>query len=336
MAEEDSTKHLWEVGKEFPLTKVDYALPEFRKFITERKFKLIHAKHPENFDRPYTCVDLDGYNYFDAALPGYIWSTKVHEVHDDDIITASFPKTGTTWVQEIVWILTNNFDYDTAKKIDLNLRSPIMEISRPARAALEIQKRPHQYHYHAPYPLLAKEILDKKIKVIYVTRNPKDACVSLLHFYKFIDWFQYRGDLNEFARMFMNDEVMFAPYDKHILSYWEHRDDGHILFVTYEELKQDLRGGIKKIAAFLGVSITDEQLHKLAEHTSFGSMAKLNTVNREEFYTGLGVKDAEGEKFMRKGIIGDWKNNFDKETNEEFDKWIAERFDNTGINFIYE
>lgn len=34
---------------------------------------------------------------------------------------------GTTWCQEMVWLINNNFDYDTAKEIPLYTRFPFLE-----------------------------------------------------------------------------------------------------------------------------------------------------------------------------------------------------------------
>lgn len=49
------------------------------------------------------------------------------KVREDDVWILSYPKCGTTWTQEMVWMLANNLDYETAKKIDISNRSPILE-----------------------------------------------------------------------------------------------------------------------------------------------------------------------------------------------------------------
>lgn len=52
---------------------------------------------------------------------------KEMEVYDDDIWVMSFPKCGTTWTQEAVWLLNNDLDYETAKKVNLVHRFPFLE-----------------------------------------------------------------------------------------------------------------------------------------------------------------------------------------------------------------
>lgn len=37
--------------------------------------------------------------------------------------------TGTTWTQELVWLIVNDCNFEKAKKTDLNIRSPYMEMN---------------------------------------------------------------------------------------------------------------------------------------------------------------------------------------------------------------
>lgn len=54
---------------------------------------------------------------------------KIHDmkVRDDDVWIVTLPKCGTTWMQEMVWLILNNFDFTKAKSIDLEERSPFLE-----------------------------------------------------------------------------------------------------------------------------------------------------------------------------------------------------------------
>ena len=44
-----------------------------------------------------------------------------------------FTVAGTTWVQEIVYLLKNNADTETAKSLDINDRFPLLEITLPGQ-----------------------------------------------------------------------------------------------------------------------------------------------------------------------------------------------------------
>lgn len=54
---------------------------------------------------------------------------KVHnlEVLSDDVWLVTLQKCGTTWMQELLWLVLNDFDFESAKKEHLEIRSPFLE-----------------------------------------------------------------------------------------------------------------------------------------------------------------------------------------------------------------
>lgn len=52
---------------------------------------------------------------------------KKFEVYEDDVWVVSFPKCGTTWTQEMVWLINNDLNYATAKSQTLKSRFPYLE-----------------------------------------------------------------------------------------------------------------------------------------------------------------------------------------------------------------
>lgn len=44
-----------------------------------------------------------------------------------DIWVATFPRSGTTWTQELVWMIANDLNYDGAKADPLTKRFPFFE-----------------------------------------------------------------------------------------------------------------------------------------------------------------------------------------------------------------
>uniref|UniRef100_A0A1B0DM57 Sulfotransferase domain-containing protein n=1 Tax=Phlebotomus papatasi TaxID=29031 RepID=A0A1B0DM57_PHLPP len=49
------------------------------------------------------------------------------DVRPDDVWVVTFPKSGTTWVQEMVWQICNDLDYERSKKENLMERVPYFE-----------------------------------------------------------------------------------------------------------------------------------------------------------------------------------------------------------------
>uniref|UniRef100_A0A1I8M3L5 Sulfotransferase domain-containing protein n=1 Tax=Musca domestica TaxID=7370 RepID=A0A1I8M3L5_MUSDO len=99
---------------------------------------------------------------------------KVHDiqVYDDDVWVVTLPKCGTTWMQELVWLVMNDYDFETAKNTNLEVRSPFMEFNymittdlEKCLEPIENLKHPRLIKSHLALPLLPSQIWNKKAKV---------------------------------------------------------------------------------------------------------------------------------------------------------------------------
>lgn len=89
-------------------------------------------------------------------------------------------------------------------------------------------------------------------------------------------------------------------------------------------MRSDLESVILMVANFLNTPIRDDELNKLKEHLSFKSMHNNASINFKEV---VEMKDASVKSdlhFIRKGVVGDYKNMMTPEMIVEFDRWIAE------------
>jgi len=59
----------------------------------------------------------------------------------------------------------------------------------------------------------------------------------------------------------------------HFLGWWEHRNDPNVLWICYEDLKEDLVGSIKRIASFMDVPMDEELISIVAKNSSFEFMS---------------------------------------------------------------
>ncbi|KAF2893957.1 hypothetical protein ILUMI_12215 [Ignelater luminosus] len=286
----------------------------------------------------------------------YAKQIKNFEVLNDDIWITSFPKTGTTWAQEMIWMIINNLDFDGGKE-SLTKRFPFLEISglfehKKAFAALKLpidkyssvdlaanqNSRPRFIKTHLPFSLLPDQIKNgtKTPKMIYVVRNPKDTCISLCHHGNLLQG--WKIDVNNFAKLFMAEKSIYGSFWKHVLGFWKHRDSSNTLFIKYEDMKADLPSIIGKVANFLEIQLTEEQIEILTKHLSFESMKKNNAVNWED-YVGLLRKNnfvyEENGSFIRTGKVKQYKEELSPEIIEQFDAWIKKNIAGTTLEDEY-
>ncbi|XP_011646240.1 sulfotransferase family cytosolic 1B member 1 [Pogonomyrmex barbatus] len=288
-----------------------------------------------------------------ALLPSKIvhYAQKIRDfqVYEDDIWLISYPRTGSHWAQEMVWCIEHDFDYETTRELII-LRTPLLESSilifnekydellkklGDSVEAIAKMPRPRYIKSHLPWDLLPKQLREKKPKTIYITRNPKDTCVSFYHYCT--AFHNMKGSFDDFAELMLQDSGPMCPFWNHIMPFWKMRDQANILFLTYEEMKRDQTAAVKKAAKFLGKDVTNEQIIGLCEHLKFSKMSTNPSTNLEnmELLDEVHKKDPNF-KFIRNGKVGDWTNYMSEDLSRRFDKWTEEHLRGeafTGLKF---
>ncbi|XP_044742537.1 luciferin sulfotransferase-like [Chrysoperla carnea] len=263
------------------------------------------------------------------------------EVFDTDVFVITHPKTGTTWIQEMVWCLGHNLE---VSDVFLPKRFPFLEVTTmfdirecPEQFeefaqcefftnSLEYTKNLPQPRYiktHLPWDLLPKQIRtgERNPKIIYVYRNPKDTSVSYYHHCR--NGEGYAGDFNVFMELFLNGRLAFGPYPAHVLSIVEQKQRDNVLIVKYEDMKSDLKSVIKQVMAFLNQNYSDEEISILEKHLSFESMKNNSAVNYDTHF--------KGGTFMRAGVIGSYNSDMTPELIKRFDKWTVDNFGHSSV-----
>jgi len=264
---------------------------------------------------------------------------------EDDLIIATFPKCGTTWTQEIVrLIFAKGVPCTTVEERSRD--SPFMDMMG-VKAVLE-RTRPGSIKTHLAANLL--KALDRG-KYIYVLRNPKDVVVSYFHHQRNIFGHHYRfseGKFEDYFEIFMNGPSEYGDYFDHLLSWYPYTKNDNVLFINYEELKDDPRGQMGRIAKFMGgewydMLMEDGMLDRIIKQSSIGSMQKafegfdLPTDNlfdssekHRAFLEANKDKVTDDGKlkvnnFFRSGKVGGWRKYFTQEMDERMNERIIER-----------
>ncbi|KAI8117266.1 Amine sulfotransferase [Lucilia cuprina] len=264
------------------------------------------------------------------------------EVKDDDLYVVTFPKCGTTWIQEACWLLVNNLNFAKANAEDLPFRSVFMDLSalytNIPKNTIDLAEQaasPRVLKSHLPAHLIPKQIWQKKSKIVYsltCARNPKDMVVSYFHFHRGLGTWQ--GDINEFVEDLINNDIMYCPYWEHIMDFWRMRQEQNIFFTTYEDMKRDLRSVLIQLNQFLErPELSEEQLQQLEKHLSFEQMKANKRVNPTfNIKSGHGSPNVRADfEFMRRGVVGSHKDELTPEIQKKLDDWIAEHLKKINI-----
>jgi len=193
-------------------------------------------------------------------------------------------------------------DYQKMKP-DPSTQPDLPEPRRVLKTHAEVKWAPWQQDKDSPGGLTIPD----GAKVIVITRNPMDACVSMYHHTKKMP-FKYSGDMNHFALK------MFKAGNVESNSFWEwHRGwlnvrdcygEDKFLWLSYEEMMNDSTAGINKIGAFLFPSPpSSEVIEAVSRASSFETM-KEATERENEKKVALGERAVN---HMREGKSGKWR-----------------------------
>ena len=189
-------------------------------------------------------------------------SIKSYRPRPTDIVITPFGKCGTTWLQQTFHTLRTGGDMDFD---DISRVVPWIETTRIVGIDLEAPQRaePRGFKSHLPY-----DVIPKGAKYVVSLRDPKDALVSM---YRFMEgWFLAPGavPIEDFAAHWMQHD----EYWKHLLSWWNVRDEPSVLVFSYEGMTADPEGHIRRLAAFCGLPLSHERLALTLERSSLAYM----------------------------------------------------------------
>ena len=143
--------------------------------------------------------------------------------------------------------------------------------------------------------------------------------------------------------------------------FYNYRNDPNVLFITYEAIKENPEEAVLKMASFIDEKLYAEplrndpqKLQNVIKHSSFDNMKKVINQGMEDMFKmpkeEIMKSDLPSEmkkmlsnmpqqlqgteqkcNFIRKGIVGDWRNYFSEEQSKRLDEKFAEKTKGTEI-----
>ncbi|XP_013871614.1 cytosolic sulfotransferase 3 [Austrofundulus limnaeus] len=136
------------------------------------------------------------------------------EARPDDILIATYPKAGTTWVSYILDLLYfGQTCPERQTTIPIFERVPFLEIFVPnlisgKDQAENLPTTPRLIKTHFPVQFVPKSFWEQNCKVVYVARNAKDNMVSYFYFSCMSQLQPEPGDWSSFFQKFLEGNCM--------------------------------------------------------------------------------------------------------------------------------
>ena len=204
-----------------------------------------------------------------------------------DVLACVYFKSGTNWLMQIVVQVIHRgaAEFDHIHDIVPWPDSPDPRYTVPLSDETAWQKSPTGLRVIKTHDWLANVPYSPEAHYICVVRDPKDVCVSAHHFIRASGMGPMTPSVPNFVEWFLSPSFAFHPWGEFLAGYWSMRDRDNVLFMTYEEMKKDLAGTVRRIAALLKIELSASEVEEVVRRSSFEHMKQIE----HKFETGMMV-----------------------------------------------
>src|SRR3954447_24258412 len=255
------------------------------------------------------------------------------EFRDDDIVISTPPKCGTTWMQMLCALLVLQTPELPGRLTEL---SPWVDIQTESvgdvKKTLDGQRHRRFIKSHTPLDGLP---YDARVTYICVGRDPRDVAVSWANHMENINLEVFIGaraaavGLDDLAEI-MPDGPPIPSADprerfwqwvdddsppgggnstlrsllEHLATFWDVRDEPNIQMFHYSDMKADLEGELRRLAAALNVHLDEALVPELVNAATFDNMRDRAEQLAPEVKTDGFWNDTN--RFFHVGSSGQW------------------------------
>jgi hypothetical protein len=230
-------------------------------------------------------------------------------VYPDDVFLVSYPKSGNTWTRFLVANLVYPDKHPDFSNINRLLPDP------QAMTKRELE------HLARPRILKSHEYFDHRYKnVIYIIRDPRDVVLSEYHFDIKRRAIAEDYPLPQFVSRFVQGTVSHrhGTWGENAASWFYTRGrDPRFLLVKYEALQTQAMEEMQKIADFLGIAASPQQLAFAIEQSSADRMRELE---KAQGHLWSSTRETRQDKpFVRAAKAGGWHRELPKSSVAEIE-----------------
>jgi len=239
---------------------------------------------------------------------------EAYQPRPDDIFIVTYPKSGTTLMQMMLYQLLTDGSMEIPHILSF---SPWYEFEIESNPRLlttfESLPSPRVFKSHLRYGSLPKNA-----RFIYIARDIRDVAISNYHHHSLATGLDQNR--NRFVDRFLRDKAPMRSWFKNLESWWPHRNDENVLFLSYAEIIRDIEGTVRKVAFFCGIPIDESSMPRIVERCSIGFMKK----HWDKFDPRLRRISRSPAEFVRKGVAGAGRNELTPDQEELVSRLLQE------------
>jgi hypothetical protein len=242
-----------------------------------------------------------------AAIREYMLKNNycsTQNIDSNDIVIVGFPKSGNTWMQNLIAGVLYGIDTTL-------LPDKLTQLLVPNLHGMSYYKKILDFTCFKSHLLPQPNYK----KVVYIVRDGRDALISYYH--------MNQADKKDFTleQMVKNGEGLFpSKWHEHVKAWQNNPYNAEIMWIRYEDLHLQPLVEMKRFCKFAGIERSDELLEQSINGNSFQKMQK----KEQNFGWDNQKWDTEG-KFIRKGKVGSFLDEmppnlisfFEKEANQQ-------------------
>uniref|UniRef100_A0A0D3FY53 Sulfotransferase n=1 Tax=Oryza barthii TaxID=65489 RepID=A0A0D3FY53_9ORYZ len=298
-----------------------------------KQFTDLVSSWPSSEPMPFLPLYRHDNGWYSSLMPmvGAMVADARFAARPSDIIVATLPKSGTTWIKALLYATVHRREHPAADH-PFNSLGPhecvnFLEYQLYTNNRVPDLGRlpdPRLFATHVPFTSLPSAAAASGCKVVYVCRDPKDNLISM---WDFANKFRAREGQEP-----MSPEAIAELFCLGVCAHVARPEQ--VLFFRYEEMKLDAAAHVRRLAEFVGLPFSAEEeeggvVDAIVRLCSFDHMIGLEATKSGK--TELVVGTAANSSFFRRGQVGDWANHLSPEIAQRIDAITEARFNGSGL-----
>ncbi|XP_067930179.1 amine sulfotransferase-like [Watersipora subatra] len=231
----------------------------------------------------------------------------------DDIILFTYIKSGTHFTRDVITSIYKEKGIQVSSCFfELNVPTFLTPSDKTIKATgplahLDRAPSPRIFTTHLSWDLLPPKVRDCKVKVVHCSRNPKDVVCSMFEFLRRPGVLLSYISFDQFLDWFTQGNVLYGSYFDFVRSWYPHRNNSNVLHIQYEGMKKDLELSVRRLAKFIDIELSQEQIDRVVYDNTFKNKKK---------------EKGDYHAMYRRGQSGAWRNDLSEEQIQRMDRWI--------------